>query len=136
MKYATISPNVINPLYKSYSEIQSSNLDKDLIILVELRTSQINRCSYCCSLHTNEGLLYGIKKEKLDTLSNWITSNTYTAKEKLALEWCEAITKLSECSINDIKPRIEIMFSEKDLVDLTACISLMNTLNRMAIIFN
>ncbi|MBD2795879.1 carboxymuconolactone decarboxylase family protein [Xenorhabdus sp. 18] len=135
MNYAKVSPKVINPLYKSYEEIHAAELDQALILLVETRVSQINGCAYCCHLHA-EAIRkdHGIEQVKLDKLPAWFNSNIYSPKEKLALEWCEALTTHPKQSVLDnIKERLDTVFTEKEIVDLTAAISLMNALNRMAV---
>ncbi|WP_340621013.1 carboxymuconolactone decarboxylase family protein [Xenorhabdus siamensis] len=134
MNYAKISPKIINPLYKSYDEIQKTELDHSLILLVEMRTSQINGCAYCCRLHAEMGRKLGIKEEKFDKLPGWFNSNIYSPKEILALEWCEALTtSIRKKNLDPIRERLEEVFSEKEIVDLTAAISVMNALNRMAV---
>ncbi|CDH31642.1 MULTISPECIES: carboxymuconolactone decarboxylase family protein [Xenorhabdus] len=134
MNYAKISPKIMNPLYKCYDEIQKCELDQSLILLVEMRTSQINGCAYCCRLHAEMGRKLGIEEEKLDKLPGWFNSRIYNQKEVLALEWCEALTiGLRDKDLNDLRERLEELFSEKELVDLTSAISVMNALNRMAI---
>ncbi|MDC9588045.1 carboxymuconolactone decarboxylase family protein [Xenorhabdus sp. XENO-10] len=134
MNYVKISPKIINPLYKCYDEIQKSELDHSIILLVEMRASQINGCAYCCRLHAEMGRKLGIEEEKLDKLSGWFNSDIYNSNETLALEWCEAITiGLRKKELNAIRARLEKAFSEKEIVDLTAAVSVMNALNRMAI---
>ncbi|MDX7998574.1 carboxymuconolactone decarboxylase family protein [Xenorhabdus sp. Reich] len=135
MNYAKVSPAIINPLYKSYEEIHASELDQALILLVETRVSQINGCAYCCRLHAEMIRQdHGIEQVKLDKLPAWFNSNIYSPKEKLALEWAEALTTNPRQSVLDeIKVRLDDIFTEKEIVDLTATISLMNALNRMAV---
>ncbi|OTA17946.1 alkylhydroperoxidase [Xenorhabdus vietnamensis] len=135
MNYAKVSPRIINPLYKSYEEIHTSELDQELILLVETRVSQINGCAYCCHLHA-EAIRkdHGIEQVKLDKLPAWFNSNIYSPKEKLALEWCEALTTdLKQNTLDKIKERLDAVFTEKEIVDLTAAISLINAFNRMAV---
>ncbi|WFQ78617.1 hypothetical protein PXH59_13020 [Xenorhabdus sp. SF857] len=70
----------------------------------------------------------------MDKLPAWFNSNIYSPKEKLALEWCEALTTNPRQSILDkIKERLDAVFTEKEIVDLTATIALMSALNRMAV---
>ncbi|MBD2821427.1 carboxymuconolactone decarboxylase family protein [Xenorhabdus sp. 42] len=135
MNYAQVSPEIIHPLYKSYEKIHASELDQALILLVETRVSQINACAYCCHLHA-EMLRqnHGLAPAKLDKLPAWFNSSIYTPKEKLALEWAEALTTNPRQNVLDeIKIHLDGVFTEKEIVDLTAAIALMNALNRMAI---
>ncbi len=132
MNYAEISKETISYLYKSHASLKNSPLDPAIRVLVELRTSQINGCAYCCGLHTNEARSLHVSQEKLDKLPAWHTATLFTEKEIIALQLCEELTYMSDDHI-DIKEILAEHFSEREIVDLVACISLMNALNRIAI---
>lgn len=132
MNYAEISKDVISSLYKSYENLKHSPLNQELRILVELRVSQINGCTYCCSLHTEEATKLRIDPQKIKNLTNWQISSHFSYTEKLALNWTEAITTL-KTDLYSIKQELFTYFNEREIVDLTACIALMNALNRIAI---
>jgi AhpD family alkylhydroperoxidase len=132
MDYAQISKETISHLYKSYNSLKQSPLDAEIRVLVELRTSQINGCAYCCQLHTAEARKENISQDKLDVLPAWRSSSLFSAKERIALQWVEEITRLNACA-HKTKAKLLESFSEREVVDLTACVSIMNALNRMAI---
>ncbi|WP_433814335.1 carboxymuconolactone decarboxylase family protein [Flavobacterium johnsoniae] len=132
MDYIKISQETIGHLYKAHTSVRKSEIDIKLLALTDLRVSQLNGCAYCCSFHSNELREFGIEQNVLDKLSGWKLSDTFDEKQKLALEWAEAITKM-ETDLTAIRKRLEIVFTEKELVDLTASISIMNTLNRLRI---
>lgn len=132
MNYAQISKETIDSLYQSYQSLKNSPLDASIRVLVELRVSQINGCAYCCSLHMKEARKAGIPQEKLDVLPGWSNSTVFNEKEQAALLWCESVTYLE----NDAKELKELMashFSEREIVDLTASVAIMNALTRLAI---
>ena len=132
MDYIKISKDTISYLYAGYKSLNESPLTADLKTLIELRVSQINGCVYCCNLHTNEALKLGINKDKIDKLSEFSTSSLFSDAEKEALKWTESLTKLNG---NKKVQNTELFkyFSEREIVDITICISLMNTFNRLAI---
>lgn len=132
MDYIKISQETIGHLYKAHTSVRKSEIDIKLLALTDLRVSQLNGCAYCCSFHSNELREFGIEQNVLDKLSGWKLSDAFDEKEKLVLEWAEAITKM-ETNLTAIRKRLEIVFTEKELVDLTASISIMNTLNRLRI---
>lgn len=132
MDYIKISQETIGHLYKAHTSVRKSEIDIKLLALTDLRVSQLNGCAYCCSFHSNELREFGIEQSVLDKLSGWKLSDSFDEKEKLVLEWAEAITKM-ETDLTAIRKRLEIVFTEKELVDLTASISIMNTLNRLRI---
>jgi AhpD family alkylhydroperoxidase len=101
--------------------------------LVELRTSQINGCAYCCALHTEEARKVNVSQDKLDVLAAWHTSKIFTDNEVAALQLCDDLT-ISDKKIKMInKEMLTSYFSEREIVDLTLCISIMNAFNRLAI---
>jgi AhpD family alkylhydroperoxidase len=134
MDYPKISKDTYQHLLQSYKSIETSSLEPQLRALIYLRTSQINGCSYCCNLHQEEAKQVGILKEKLNSLNNWRLSDDFTNKEKAALNWCEVVTNLEE-NPAIIRDSLLNYFNEKEIVDMTFAISIMNAFNRMAISF-
>lgn len=133
MKYAEISKETIQLLYQSRSSLNQSPLSATMRVLTELRVSQINECVYCCTLHTHEARKLGISQDKLDLLPVWHTSIIFTPEERLVLGWTEALTHLNVSVIQELREQLKAHFSERELVDLTACVSIMNAINRIAI---
>jgi AhpD family alkylhydroperoxidase len=132
MNYQEISKETIGYLYKSHQSIRKSEISIHLIALAELYVSQMNGCAYCCSFHSGELRELGIKQSVIDQLPGWRHSDAFDHKEKLVLQWAESITRM-QGNLKDYRGQMEASFSEKDLVDLTASISLMNALNRLRI---
>ena len=132
MNYAEISKETFDLLYKSRASLNNSPLKPPIRILAELRVSQINGCAYCCSLHTNEARKVGIPQEKLDVLPGWHNSSLFTEEERTVLQWVEAVTCLDGDS-SEAREALLNIYSERELVDLTACIGIMNALNRIVI---
>ncbi|SHF64539.1 carboxymuconolactone decarboxylase family protein [Pedobacter caeni] len=132
MDYKEISKKTIGYLYQSHASIRQSDLDNRLIALAELRTSQMNGCAYCCSFHSNELREMGIPQSLIDQIPGYKHSDAFDEKQLLVLRWTDAITFLSD-ETEEIKPELESRFTEKELVELTASISLMNALNRLRI---
>jgi len=132
MDYAKISKETIGHLYNGYASLANSPLSKELRVLLELKVSKINGCNSCCTLHRTEAIKLGVTEEKINNLENFSELPCFSNAEKEVLSWAELLTKL-----NDI-PRVEntklqLYFSEREIVDITICISLMNAFNRLAI---
>jgi AhpD family alkylhydroperoxidase len=132
MNYAEISKETINFLYQSRASLNKSPLNATIRVLAELRVSQINGCAYCCDLHTEEARKLGVQDEKLDKLPDWDTSDFFTAEEKVVLRWVESVTRLDK-NLKELRERLGEIYSERQIVDLTACIGIMNALNRIVI---
>ena len=132
MNYEKISEKTVKNIYAAHTSLAESPLEQKLRYLVELRVSQLNGCAFCCAVHSKEARKAGISEVQLDELPAWQYSSRFNAREKLVLAWGEAVT-LSSSNQAELKPQLLSEFDEREFVDLTLAISLMNALNRMAI---
>jgi AhpD family alkylhydroperoxidase len=113
------------------------SLPDELVALIYLRVSQINNCAYCLDLHMHDLLQKGEKIEKLALVQAWAeTDNVFDERERAGLAWTETVTRVAETAVPDEAYRAaRAVFSEKELVDLTIAIGLMNVYDRIAISF-
>jgi AhpD family alkylhydroperoxidase len=74
----------------------ASSLDPALIPLVEIRASQINGCANCINMHAAEARAKGETEQRIYLLPAWRDAPCYTDRERAALGWTEALTRLSE----------------------------------------
>ncbi|WP_223599504.1 carboxymuconolactone decarboxylase family protein [Chryseobacterium sp. GVT01B] len=132
MNYKEIAKETIGNLYKAHNSIRKSGIDEKLIALVELRVSQINGCAYCCSYHAKELSDFGFEQDMINRLPGWKHTNAFNNQQKLVLEWAEAII-YSKDDWQNIKSKLIEQFTEREIVELTASITLMNTLNKLRI---
>ncbi|UPT91565.1 carboxymuconolactone decarboxylase family protein [Bradyrhizobium barranii subsp. apii] len=137
LDYDRIAPAGVKALGGVYGYIMQSNLPAGLINLVYLRVSQINNCAYCLDMHMRDLLKSGVKIEKLALLQAWEEAgNLFDARERAALAWAETVTRVADTGVPDqAYEAARGVFEERELVDLTIAIGLMNTYNRMAISF-
>ena len=112
-------------------------LPAELVDLVYLRISQINNCAYCLDMHTRDLTKKDVKIEKLALLQAWAEAgHLFSERERAALAWAETVTRVSETGVPDEAFQVaRAVFEEKELVDLTIAIGLMNAYNRLAISF-
>src|SRR4029078_9766303 len=120
-----------------YGYVMQSGLSAVLVDLVYLRISQINNCAYCLDMHTRDLLKKGQKIEKLALVQAWAEAgDLFDERERAALAWAETVTRVAETGIPDqAYQAARAVFEERELVDLTIAIGLMNTYNRLAISF-
>lgn len=137
LDYNQIAPAGIKALGGVYGYLLQSRLSATLIELVYLRISQINNCAYCLDMHTRDLLKKGEKVEKIALLQAWREAgNLFDERERAALAWAETVTWVAETGVPDkAYQAARAAFEERELVDLTIAISLMNAYNRMAISF-
>jgi alkylhydroperoxidase family enzyme len=88
-------------------------------------------------MHTRDLLKKGQKIEKLALVQAWAEAgNLFDERERAALAWAETVTRVAETGIPDEAYRAaRAVFEERELVDLTIAIGLMNVYNRLAIGF-
>jgi AhpD family alkylhydroperoxidase len=136
LDYWKIAPEATRQMTGVNAYLKSSAIGPGLRHLVWLRTSQINGCAYCVDLHTHEALADGERSQRLHCLITWPETALFTAQERAALAWAEALTHISTSHApEEVYALVRQHFSDKDLVDLTLMIAAMNAWNRMAIGF-
>ncbi|MHC2335303.1 carboxymuconolactone decarboxylase family protein [Bradyrhizobium sp. USDA 4454] len=137
LDYNRIAPAGVKALGGVYGYVLQSNLPATLVTLVYLRISQINNCAYCLDMHTRDLLKSGVKIEKLALLQAWAEAgDLFDERERAALAWAETVTRVADTGVPDqAYQAARTVFDERELVDLTIAISLMNAYNRMAISF-
>ncbi|MDX9864379.1 MAG: carboxymuconolactone decarboxylase family protein [Anaerolineaceae bacterium] len=136
IRYAEVAPGGIAILRKLEEYIQATELEPDLLELVKLRASQINGCAYCIDMHTKDARNRGESEQRLYGLSAWRETPFYTERERAALLWTEAVTRISENHVPDaIYDHAQQHFTEKEIVDLTLAVIAINSWNRLAISF-
>jgi len=137
LDYTQIAPAGVKALGGVYGYIMQSGLSAVLVDLVYLRISQINNCAYCLDMHTRDLLKKGQKIEKLALVQAWAEAgDLFDERERAALAWAEAVTRVAETGIPDqAYQAARAVFEERELVDLTIAIGLMNVYNRLAIGF-
>ena len=136
LAYYQIAPDALKAVMGVENYIQHCGLEKSLIELVKMRASQINGCAYCLYVHSTDARKAGETEQRLYLLDAWEESRLYTERERAALAWTEAVTRISEtrapaAPYEALKPH----FSEKEIVDLTVLIGTINLWNRLAIGF-
>lgn len=114
----------------------AANFDPKLTELVKLRASQINGCANCINLHATEAREKGETEQRIFLLPAWREAPCFSARERAALEWTEALTRLSEgFALGSAYETLKASFSEEEQVKLTITINVINGWNRIAVGF-
>ncbi|MBR0903276.1 carboxymuconolactone decarboxylase family protein [Bradyrhizobium liaoningense] len=137
LNYNHVAPAGAKALGGVYGYVMQSGLSTTLVNLAYLRVSQINNCAYCLDMHTRDLIENGVKIEKLALVQAWAEAGgLFDERERAALAWAETVTRVAETNVPDeAYQAARKVFSERELVDLTIAISLMNAYNRMSISF-
>jgi len=137
INYGKVSPEGIQAVRGMENYVRQCGLEPPLLELVRLRASQINGCSFCIDAHTKDARAQGESEQRLYCLSAWWETPFYSDRERAALAWTEAVTRISEKQVpDDVYENAMAQFSEQELVDLTMAVVAVNTWNRLAICFN
>lgn len=137
LDYNEIAPAGAKALGALYGYVAQSGLAPLLVDLVYLRVSQINNCAFCLDMHTRDLLKKGVSADQLALLQAWREAGgLFDARERAALAWAESVTRVADTGVPDADfEAARDVFNERELVDLTLAIALMNSYNRMAISF-
>ncbi|WP_036771558.1 carboxymuconolactone decarboxylase family protein [Photorhabdus australis] len=134
LRPAEISPELYSAVAKVDELTYQSTLGKALIELVKVRASQINGCAFCLNMHSKAARKAGNSEQKLYLLSAWKESPIFTSRERAALGWTDALSRIAEIGARDEHyTQLLAEFDEKEIVDLTLLIGLINLWNRLAI---
>ena len=137
LDYNQIAPIGAKALGGVYGYVAQSGLSPELVDLVYLRVSQINNCAFCLDMHTRDLVKKGMAVGKIALVQAWEEGgDLFSATERAALAWAESVTRVADTGVPDSAyEAARAVFDEKQLVDLTIAIGLMNAYNRMAISF-
>lgn len=136
LNYAKADPDGYRAFAELNRYISNCGLEHSLLELVKIRASQINGCAYCIDMHTKDARAQGETEQRLYALSAWEETPFFTDRERAALTWTEAVTLIGENNVPDeIYQSVKQYFTDKELVDLTLAVILINGWNRLAIPF-
>lgn len=136
LKYVRIAPDGYKALLNLDDYVRSGSLEPSLLELAKIRASQINGCAYCIDMHTKDARAGGETEQRIYALNAWRETPFFSERERAALAWTETVTNVSSTHVPDeIYHLVRQQFTEKELVDLTLAISVINAWNRMAISF-
>lgn len=123
-------------LYGIGGYLAKSSIGQSLLDLVYFRVSQINGCAFCLDMHSKDLIAKGETAQRLYILDAWRESPFYTEKERAALAWAEAVTKITNGVVPDeVYSAARKQFSEEELIDLTLAVTTINTYNRINLAF-
>ncbi len=134
--YRTVAPEAYKAMRALEDYLRHCGLEHALLELVKMRASQINGCAFCLNMHSRDAMAKGESARRLFQLDAWRESPVFTARERAALKWTEAVTEAATSRVPDeAYQEARAHFSEKELVDLTWAIVAINGWNRLAISF-
>lgn len=133
--FKKIAPDAYDLVLALGQVAAKAGLDKQLLELVKLRASQINGCAFCVQHHVLLSERLGVPVDKLHLVAVWREAPIYSARERAALAWAEALTLLPDGFGDEVYEEAQREFSETELIYLTSAIASINVWNRFGAAF-
>lgn len=130
------SPELIKKFYEFSTLVESGAIEASILHLVEIRASQMNGCAFCLDMHVKQAKIKGERELRLHHVAIWRESTLFSPRERAALAWTEALTRLSEHGVSDeVYEQVRTQLSEKEISDLSFAIMSINAWNRLNVGF-
>jgi AhpD family alkylhydroperoxidase len=134
------APSAASATWAALSQLQlaanRTQLDARLLELVKMRASQLNRCAFCLDLHARTAVAHGETPGRLHVLPAWEEVTLFSPRERAALRWAEAVTRLAGDGVSDaVFAEVSAHFSESELLELTLAVIAINSWNRLNVAF-
>jgi AhpD family alkylhydroperoxidase len=134
--YPKVVPESFKAMLALSAATKNSSLEPKLLELVKIRASQINGCAYCLDMHTQDAKALGESEQRLHLLNAWREAPFYSDRERAALGWTEAVTRIADTHVpDDVFNEVRAHFSEKETVELNWAVVTINAWNRLAASF-
>lgn len=116
--------------------LKKGTVEQTILSFVEIRASQLNGCAFCLDMHIKQAKLHGERELRIHHIAIWRESTLFSDRERAALAWTEALTRLSPEGVeDDVYAETRGQFSEDELVYLTYMVMVINAWNRASIAF-
>jgi AhpD family alkylhydroperoxidase len=123
-------------LWTAVADAANDSLEHSLVELVKTRASILNGCANCINMHTAEALAQGENAQRLFLLAAWQEAPCYSPRERAALAWTDALTKLSQGHAQEaVYEALAGHFTEEERTKLTLLVNVINGWNRFAVGF-
>lgn len=134
LPYTALAADAFNALVRVGTTLGKGSLGKPLLELVYTRVSQINGCGYCLDMHTRALRAAGEESSRLDTLAGWRESPFFSARERAALAWAEALTDVARTHApDDVFEALRPHFDDREIAELTMAVGTINAWNRIVV---
>ena len=129
-------PDIYRALQGLSAPIEKSGIETTIFELIKTRVSQINGCAHCLDMHTKDARAAGESEQRLYLLNAWRETELYSPRERAALAWAEAVTRLEHQHVpDDVYEEVRAVFSEAEITALTLAVITINSWNRLLISF-
>ena len=134
--FYTASPDAMKALIALEVAVSKLGIEKPLLELIKLRSSQINGCGFCVDMHTTDMRKAGETERRMATVCVWRETDFFTERERAVLAWTESLTLVATTHASDVDyEALAALFSPKEMVDISLAICTINAWNRLGVGF-
>jgi AhpD family alkylhydroperoxidase len=127
-------PAAMKGLYAYTVSAEELGVPRTTLAMIHLRVSQINGCSVCLEMHTNDLKKAGETDERIVAVAAWRDAPYFTDAERAALALAEVVTRLADrpdAVSDEIWAEAGRHYDEQGLAALLITISAANVWNRL-----
>lgn len=130
-----LSPDIGKHGLALQQAIDAVGLDKTLLILIQIRVSQLNGCAFCINMHTREAKRLGVSETRIYLLDAWHESTLFDERERALLAWTEALSRIATHGppADNLFDALKLQFSDREIVGITSAVAMIHYWNRLAI---
>src|SRR5450756_487125 len=128
--FKALAPDAFEIVLALGSAAGKFGFDKQLLELIKLRASQINGCAFCVQYHILQSESLGVAADKLNLVVVWREAPLFSARERAALAWTEALTQVAQGVSDEVYAQACAEFSDQELAYLSSAIASINVWNR------
>lgn len=128
LQYGDIDPIALDNELGMERYRDGGDLDPRLVLLVKVRTAELNGCSHCRVMYADQAVAFGENQRRLDVLTTWADlSDHYSERERAALQFAESVAAIGDCVVpKPVWQEAAFVFDEREIVDLLIIISSIN----------
>ena len=131
----SLAPELYEPMATLGQAAVKAGIEKPLLELIKIRASQINGCAFCVQFHILQAENLGVSADKINLVVVWREAPQFSARERAALAWTEALTMLASGVSDEVYTEASAAFSDKELTYLSAAIGAINAWNRLGVAY-
>jgi AhpD family alkylhydroperoxidase len=125
-----LAPANLKAMINLSASVKQSSLGPRLVELVNLRVSQINGCGVCVDMHWRDLIKQEADPRHLNAIAGWREAPFFSARERAALGWAEAVNALPQRDDTDAAyAELVQHFNEQQIAELGYAISVIKGWN-------
>ncbi len=127
-------PEAYNAMFGLEKYLASSTVDADLQEIIRIRSSVINGCQFCLSMHSETAKKLGVSDIKIGAIADWQHSDLFSDKERAVLSMTDSVTNISANGLpEDVYQKTATFFDENEMAQLIMLMAVINAWNRMGV---